>query len=149
MKIIRVTKEFNFEMGHALFGYDGACKNIHGHSYKLKVCLMGKPIDDNQNPNNGMVIDFRELKSIIKENIIDKLDHSLMLNQQFYDNNKDIISSFGENVLLMPFQPTCENILLFIVDKIKELIPNHLVLFSVYLRETQSSYAEWFANDNN
>jgi len=60
MNIIRLTKEFNFEMAHALFGYDGACKNIHGHSYKLSVTIKGQPIVDSKNPKMGMVMDFTE-----------------------------------------------------------------------------------------
>lgn len=48
MSIIRVTKEFRFEMAHALFGYDGPCKDIHGHSYKLSVTVSGKPVADKE-----------------------------------------------------------------------------------------------------
>ena len=44
---IRITKKFAFETGHALYGYDGKCKNVHGHSYKLSVTVIGQPISDN------------------------------------------------------------------------------------------------------
>ena len=46
MTKIRITKKFEFEAGHALYGYDGKCKNIHGHSYKLWVTVIGSPIED-------------------------------------------------------------------------------------------------------
>ena len=58
---IRVTKQFKFETGHALYGYDGLCKNVHGHSYKLDVTVIGVPIDEPENVKNGMVIDFCRL----------------------------------------------------------------------------------------
>jgi 6-pyruvoyltetrahydropterin/6-carboxytetrahydropterin synthase len=65
--IIRVTKEFSFEMAHALWNYDGPCRNVHGHSYRLFVTLTGTPAIDQQNPKNGMVIDFTDNKNIVKK----------------------------------------------------------------------------------
>ena len=58
-KVIRITKEFKFETGHALYGYDGLCKNVHGHSYKLSVTLLGTPITDPDHVKYGMVMDFQ------------------------------------------------------------------------------------------
>ena len=74
---IRVTKEFHFEMAHALWNYDGKCKHIHGHSYKLFVTIMGEPVKDENNPKLGMILDFGDLKTIVKEPVVDMLDHSL------------------------------------------------------------------------
>jgi 6-pyruvoyltetrahydropterin/6-carboxytetrahydropterin synthase len=62
MSKIRITKQFSFETGHALYGYDGKCKNVHGHSYKLSVTVIGSPISDSNNVKYGMVIDFGDLK---------------------------------------------------------------------------------------
>ena len=67
---IRISKEFRFETGHALFGYDGLCKNVHGHSYKLTVTLIGKPIIDSNNVKFGMIMDFSDLKKIIKRCVV-------------------------------------------------------------------------------
>lgn len=80
MTLIRITKKFDFEMAHALMGYDGLCKNIHGHSYKLFVTVTGRPLQDDKSPKNGMVLDFSLLKDIVKKSIIEKYDHSLVLN---------------------------------------------------------------------
>ncbi|HNF31650.1 MAG TPA: 6-carboxytetrahydropterin synthase, partial [Bacteroidia bacterium] len=77
---VRVTKIFVFDMAHALYGYDGPCKNIHGHTYKLSVTLKGTPVKDNSNPKAGMVIDFSILKQIVQEKIIKQFDHALVLN---------------------------------------------------------------------
>ena len=66
MSTIRITKQFNFETGHALYGYDGKCRNVHGHSYKLSVTVSGTPIDDSSHVKFGMVIDFTDLKKIVK-----------------------------------------------------------------------------------
>ena len=67
MTKIRITKKFDFEAGHALFGYDGKCKNIHGHSYKLFVTVIGEPINDSSHIKNGMVIEFGDLKTILNQ----------------------------------------------------------------------------------
>ena len=56
--IIRLTKEFTFEAAHALEGYDGLCREIHGHSYRLFVTVKGTPCADESNPKFGMVMDF-------------------------------------------------------------------------------------------
>ena len=82
MSVIRLTKEFHFELAHALEGYDGACRNIHGHSYILFVTVIGKPISSEENPKLGMIMDFGELKRIVNNTIISRFDHSLALSQK-------------------------------------------------------------------
>ena len=81
MSKIRITKKFTFEAGHALYGYDGKCKNVHGHSYKLYVTVIGEPIKDKGNVKYGMVIDFSDLKSIVKKEVVDSFDHSIIINR--------------------------------------------------------------------
>ena len=78
MTKVRITKQFSFEMAHALHGYDGKCKNIHGHSYHLDVCVIGTPISNEDDTKYGMVIDFGDLKKIVKSEIVDILDHSII-----------------------------------------------------------------------
>ena len=77
--MVRITKEFKFEMAHALHGYDGLCKNIHGHSYKLCVTVKGKIKNNKGNSKDGMVLDFDILKSIVKPEIINKYGHDYKL----------------------------------------------------------------------
>ena len=80
MNRIRVTKEFRFEAAHALKGYDGPCRNIHGHSYELSVTVTGIPETDTSSTKLGMVMDFGDLKRLVKREIIDQYDHALILN---------------------------------------------------------------------
>ena len=70
MEKIRITKEFKFEMAHALHGYDGLCKNIHGHSYKLWVTIRGEIRNEKGHQKDGMVMDFDVIKQIVKPEII-------------------------------------------------------------------------------
>ena len=146
MKKIRITKEFKFEMAHALFGYDGLCKNIHGHSYRLWVTIIGKVLEEENHVKNGMVLDFSLLKKIVKPEIVDKYDHSLVLNANSPHANIDF-SAF-EKVFLLPYQPTSENLVYDFVQVIKEKLPKNVDLHKVILSETANSYAEWCADDN-
>jgi 6-pyruvoyltetrahydropterin/6-carboxytetrahydropterin synthase len=145
--VIRISKEFNFDMAHALLGYDGLCKNIHGHSYTLVVTVKGSPINDDTSPKNGMLIDFKDLKNIIKQQIISRFDHALLLNSKTPSDLLEIMMKNYDKIVLLDYQPTTENLIADMADQIKNLLPENLVLYSLLLRETQTSFAEWFAID--
>lgn len=146
---IRITKQFNFETGHALYGYDGKCRNVHGHSYKLSVTVIGKPNTDTSHVKLGMVIDFGDLKKIVKEEIVDKFDHATVFNKNtpHVELAKELMDR-GHNVILADYQPTSENMVIDFAAKIKARLPEAISLFSLRLQETESSFAEWFAGDN-
>ena len=148
MNKVRVTKEFDFEIAHALWNYDGPCKNLHGHSYKLFVTVIGTPIDDEDNPKHGMVIDFGDLKNIVKEEIVDPLDHAVILNQRAMKAIPKEMEQMFERRLVLDYQPTCENLIIDFARRIAKRLPESLALFSLKLHETESSYAEWYASDN-
>lgn len=145
---IRVTKKFTFDMAHALYGYDGPCKNIHGHTYVLSVTLIGKVIHQNDNPKNGMVIDFTDFKKIVKEQVVDVFDHSLVLNSTTPHANLKEISNNFEKVIYVPYQPSCENLLIDYLNRIQEKLPLNVKINSIKLEETPTSFAEWFMSDN-
>jgi len=149
MSNIRITKQFSFETGHALYGYDGKCKNVHGHSYRLDVTVIGKPISNNSNVKFGMVIDFGDLKKIVKEEIVDVFDHATVFNKNtpHVELAKEL-EDRGHNVLLVNYQPTSEMMVIDFASKIKKRLPNSIELFSLKLQETATSFAEWFASDN-
>jgi 6-pyruvoyltetrahydropterin/6-carboxytetrahydropterin synthase len=149
MSKIRITKQFSFETGHALYGYDGKCKNVHGHSYRLDVTVIGQPIADASNVKYGMVIDFSDLKKIVKEEIVNVFDHATVFNQNtpHVELAKEL-KSRGHNVLLVDYQPTSEMMVIDFAEKIMKRLPEEIELFSLKLQETSSSYAEWFASDN-
>ncbi len=149
MSNIRITKQFSFETGHALYGYDGKCKNVHGHSYKLSVTVIGTPILDNSNVKFGMVIDFTDLKKIVKEEIVDNFDHATVFNKNTpHVELANELSTRGHHVILVDYQPTSENMVIDFAKKIQDRLPNDVQLHSLKLQETESSFAEWFASDN-
>ena len=146
--MIRLTKIFTFETAHALWGYDGKCKNIHGHSYKLYVTVKGQPIDDLSHAKNGMIMDFGELKDIIDELIISPLDHAVLLNAlSVHKILGERLLQEGHKVVFTPYQPTCENMLLDFSKKIQAKLPENVTLAKLKLYETETSYGEWIRED--
>jgi 6-pyruvoyltetrahydropterin/6-carboxytetrahydropterin synthase len=149
MNTIRITKQFTFETGHALFGYDGKCRNVHGHSYKLAVTVIGRPSTDKGDVKLGMVIDFGDLKKIVKEEIVDSFDHATIFNK----NTPHLelareLQDRGHKVILADYQPTSENMVIDFAAKIKARLPGNIELHSLKLRETETAFAEWHASDN-
>lgn len=120
-KVMRIGREFTFDSAHHLLNYDGACANVHGHTYHLHIMLLGKVKD-------GFVIDFKLLKSIVMECVISKLDH------------KDLNE-------VMDFNPTAENIAVKIWEVldpvIDEAFKGRVVLERVKLYETPGSFVEY------
>ena len=149
MSNIRLTKQFSFETGHALYGYDGKCKNVHGHSYSLNVTVIGQPITDTSNVKYGMVIDFKDLKQIVKEEVVNVFDHATVFNKNtpHVELAKEL-ENRGHNVLLVNYQPTSEMMVIDFAQKIKKRLPENIKLHSLKLQETATSFAEWYASDN-
>lgn len=148
MSKIRITKEFKFEMAHALWNYDGLCKNLHGHSYILRVTVIGQPLTDKDNPKFGMVMDFGDLKTIVKEEIVNRLDHAVMLYKDSPYKQIEALPQMGDRLEVVDYQPTCENLLIDFADRIRPRLPNGVKLCALRLHETGNSYAEWYASDN-
>lgn len=134
-------------MAHALFGYDGPCKNVHGHSYKLAVTIKGEPVVETGNPKLGMIMDFADLKVIVKP-IVDELDHATILNATTEHKHLAEKNLLFDKLVLVNYQPTCENMLVDIANRIKIQLPKNVKLNHLNLRETPTSYAEWYAEDN-
>jgi 6-pyruvoyltetrahydropterin/6-carboxytetrahydropterin synthase len=145
---IRVTREFTFEMAHVLYNYDGPCRNVHGHSYRLFVTVAGIPVKDISNPKNGMVIDFTDLKNIVIGEIVNVFDHAVVVSSDFDREKTEMMSRTFGNTVIVDYQPTCENLVADFASKIRKHLPAGIVLHSLKLYETAKSYAEWFAEEN-
>lgn len=141
--MIYITKKFHFEAAHALAGYDGKCRNIHGHSYELKVTVKGEPIDELGNPKNGMVIDFHDLKRIVNEEVVERLDHSFIIGTNMPEDFVESAKRNFDKIVCVAYQPTTENMLADFAERIKVKLPQNVDLYSVRLQETRDSYAEW------
>lgn len=121
--LVEVTKEFTFDSSHKLMQYLGKCANLHGHTYKLQVTIVGTVNEI------GLVLDFKVLKKIVEDKVVNSLDHE-------YINN------------VVEYNPTCENMVIDIFNTLKSEIeelnkksPNFMSLSQVKLYETPTSFA--------
>lgn len=148
MEKIRLTRSFTFDMAHALPGYDGPCRNIHGHTYRLSVSLLGTPLLEPGHPKDGMVFDFAVLKKTVEQSILSSFDHALVLSNREDPEIVAALSSRYERLVCLDVQPTCENLLLAFRGRLLAELPDHLELVSIRLDETPNSFAEWRREDN-
>ncbi len=139
--MLSITKIFNFEMAHAINGYDGACKHIHGHSYQLYISVSLANNDLDFIPAPGFIIDFKLLKQIVESTVVSVLDHKLVLSKTFLSNKPYV--ELLENLIVWEYEPTVENILLYIKTALSSALPKELRLTAVKLYETKDSYSEW------
>ena len=144
---IRVTKIFEFEAAHALDCHDGKCSNIHGHSYKLHVTVVGEPNRSKGDPKDGMVIDFSDIKHIVKTMVVGPFDHALVLEKDSPYLTESLRKR--QKLILYELQPTAENMIIDMVERIQQKMPADIKLHSVKLYETASSFAAWYSADNN
>jgi 6-pyruvoyltetrahydropterin/6-carboxytetrahydropterin synthase len=147
-KIIRVTKEFSFEMAHVLWNYDGPCRNVHGHSYRLFVTISGSPLNDRSNPKDGMVMDFTDLKKIIRNEIVSVFDHAVVVSSDFDKEKTEMFIKMFGNTVVVGYQPTCENLVADFAERIKKFLPAGVKLHNLRLYETATSFSEWYSSDN-
>lgn len=148
--LLRLTKEFTFEMAHALPAYEGKCHNIHGHSYKLFVTVEGMPLRQQGASTDGMVLDFGRLKQLVNEAVVEPFDHALLLprlngqkeqTQTMLPQESDL-GGYAAKLLYIDFQPTTENLLLYFADLLADKMPQGARLYSLKLYETATSCAE-------
>lgn len=136
MAITRIAKEFRWEMGHRLPFHEGLCRNIHGHSYSMRVEIEG------ETEKNGMVMDYYDVKSIVQP-IVDQLDHAFLC-----DENDEIMKEFflshPMKTVMVPFFTTAENIALYMLEKVCTAFINQQNIRKVMIRvyETEETYAE-------
>lgn len=139
---LRLTKEFGFEMAHALPAYEGKCRNIHGHSYKLFVTVEGAPLCSPGASTEGMVFDFGMLKAVVTETIVTPFDHALVLPRLDAGADEPQFGGYGAKLMLVGFQPTTENLLIHFASLLEGRLPAGVRLHSLKLCETTTSCAE-------
>ncbi|MFU2123835.1 6-carboxytetrahydropterin synthase QueD [Gallibacterium anatis] len=139
--MLKVAKEFSFDMAHLLDGHDGKCQNLHGHTYKLQVIVSGET--ENNGAKKGMVIDFADLKRAVNELIISPIDHAFIYDQSSERETKiaQLLQQLNSKTFALPMRSTAENLAQFIFQRLQENVGFHL--HSVRLWETPTSFAEY------
>tara|TARA_B100001250_G_C19546320_1_gene676977 strand:+ start:98 stop:538 length:441 start_codon:yes stop_codon:yes gene_type:complete len=142
---MEVIKIIQWDMGHRVMNHRSICKGLHGHRYKAEISLKGELVDVEGASEEGMVVDFADIKKLALSLIHSKLDHSFMV----WDQDDEMIdffnSSKGHKPVIVPFTPTAENVAKYIYDvlapKVVDTYGNNLHLNSVKVWETPTSCA--------
>ncbi len=142
---MQVVKIIQWDMGHRVMNHRSICKGLHGHRYRAEICIQGDMIDVEGVSEEGMVVDFSDIKEIALSFIHSKLDHAFMV----WDKDEEMINFFnsskGHKPIIVPFTPTAENVAKYIFEtlspKIIDNYGNGLHLMSVKVWETPTSYA--------
>lgn len=139
-------------MAHALTGHSGKCRNIHGHRYKLTVTYIGTPNNISGHQCEGMVEDFGVINELLKKEVTDVFDHSLVLAETKGQSFKKSLDEIYDpqtpiKLIITPFQPTAENLLVNILSRLNGKLDDHVKLVSLKLYESENSCAEWHLED--
>lgn len=149
--MITATKEYSWDMAHMLAGHGGLCKNVHGHTYKMQVTIFHIPPHklEPEGPAEGMVVDFKDLKSVVQELIVNELDHGFMAWSLTKDKAElaviKALSDNGRKVVLVDYRPTAENMAINFLHQINyqlNIIGAPYQVISVKVWETPTSFAE-------
>lgn len=149
--LLSATKEFTWDMAHMLCGHQGLCKNLHGHTYKMEVtvCLKNGLVQEGRGPAEGMVVDFKEVSTIVKSLIVEPLDHATMIyygtTDEFEKELGALLSKYEKKCYLVDYRPTAENMAIMFLHQInKALVEQEKPYLAVKIRlyETPTSYAE-------
>jgi 6-pyruvoyltetrahydropterin/6-carboxytetrahydropterin synthase len=107
--MFRVSREINFCYGHRLLNYEGKCRHLHGHNGRVIITVKAAALD-----NQGMVLDFNEIKSVVSRWIDENLDHRMILRRD--DPAVPMLQKLGEPLYLLDVNPTAENIAKLIAE---------------------------------
>lgn len=138
--MFKIAKEFSFDMAHMLDGHDGKCQNLHGHTYTLQVEIGGEL--HTHGAKSGMVMDYSDLKAIVKTHILDKMDHAFI-----YDSTSErecqvanLLNSLNSKTFSIPTRTTAEQMAKYIFDTLCDV---GLPVSLIRLWETPTSYCEY------
>ncbi len=148
MKIVKIIQ---WDMGHRVLNHRSICRGLHGHRYKAEICVEGDIVTSQGISEEGMVVDFSDIKKAALDEIHSKLDHGFMV----WDKDSELLEFLthteGHKPVIVPFTPTAENVAKYIYDilqsKIKDIHNTGLRLYSVKLWETPTSYALYSRED--
>ena len=139
--MFRVSKEFSFDMAHLLDGHDGKCQNLHGHTYKLQVEVAGDLLVDGA--KKSMVMDFSDLKVVVKKAILDPMDHAFIYDQTSERESKIamLLQELQSKTFGVNFRTTAEEMARFIFQRLK--YDEKLPISAIRLWETPTSFGEY------
>ncbi|MCX9157268.1 6-carboxytetrahydropterin synthase QueD [Niveibacterium sp. 24ML] len=143
---MRITRRLEFDAGHRIPHHNSQCKNLHGHRYTLEVTLLGETITKSGASDEGMVLDFSDVKAITKREIVDVWDHAFLVHADDTEVRAFLESIPGHKTVVLPLIPTAENLARIAFDtlagRFAETYGSRLTLERVRLYETPNCWAD-------
>ncbi len=144
-----ITKEIEIDMGHRVPNHKSKCANLHGHRYRIEIGVDDKVIIDSGASNEGMVIDFGDLKQTMIEQLDAQFDHGFILydGDQFADQFALWKGEFKQKITFVPFIPTAENLAKYWYEIMEESLQKlNIQIKHVKVWETPTSTAIYQLN---
>ena len=142
---MKIGKVIQWDMGHRVLNHRSVCKGLHGHRYKAEICVEGDLVEKKDASEEGMVIDFADIKKTAQKFVQEELDHAFMVWEKDIELLEFFKNSKGHKPVIVSFTPTAENVAAYIFnelkDKFTDVFKTGLHLQSVKLWETPSSYS--------
>ena len=149
--MLTITRKLEFDAGHRIPDHNSQCRNLHGHRYVLEITLTGQVVDHDGQADNGMIMDFSDVKNLARENLVDLWDHAFLV----YEKDaqvKDFLHSLpNHKTVVLNRVPTVENLAKIAFDILKPVYRDRystgLSLSKIKLYETPNCWAEINAAD--
>ncbi len=146
MPDMQITRRLEFDAGHRIPNHASQCRHVHGHRYAIEITLSGKTIDTEGVSEQGMVMDFSEMKHIAKRMLVDHWDHAFLVYQGDQAMTEFLATLPGHKTVVLPVAPTAENLAaeaFRILDAVyRDTYGNQLRLERVRLYETPNNWAD-------
>jgi 6-pyruvoyltetrahydropterin/6-carboxytetrahydropterin synthase len=159
-KTVTIQKEIEFDAGHRVPNHESKCRNPHGHRYRVLVSLEGEIVEEEGAADEGMLIDFSNVKNLLVNLVHDPLDHGFIV----YEGDQELLEAFSWydevtgikegpiggpawKIIRFPYIPTAENLAIWIWEQLEEPVEDYwrgnLRLLDVEVYETPTSAASY------
>jgi len=143
---MQITTRLEFDAGHRIPNHKSQCRNLHGHRYAIEITLSGDLVSQKNASENGMVMDFSDVKRIAKESVVDVWDHAFLVHKEDKTVLDFLNSLSNHKTVVFSSVPTAENMAAeafkILKNQYKDTYGNHLKLERVRLYETPNSWAD-------
>lgn len=144
---MQITRRLEFDAGHRIPNHNSQCRHLHGHRYALEVTLSGEIITTEGASEQGMVMDFSDVKRIAKEIVVDVWDHAFLV----YRGDTQVLNFLqsipGHKTVVLDVVPTAENLaqaaFKLLDPAYRDTYNNHLILQKIRLFETPNNWADY------
>jgi len=144
--MLTITRKLEFDAGHRIPDHKSQCRNLHGHRYTLEITLIGAVINEEGSSDNGMIMDFSDVKALARQHLVDVWDHAFLAYEKDVAVREFLDSIPGHKTVVIDRIPTVENLAQVAFDILhaayRDRYGTGLRLHKLVLHETPNCWAE-------